>query len=129
MKFTYRALVGAFLFMTITGLATSTAEAGGEFRHVVCFKFKDDATAEKVAEIEREFKALKSKIDTIIDFEWGKSENVEPLNDGFTHCFVVTFKDKAGLEVYLPHEEHQAFVAMLKPHLDKVFVFDYTAKE
>lgn len=129
MKFAHRALVGAFLFMTITALATSKAEAGGEFRHVVCFKFKDDAAPAKVEEIEREFKALKSKIDTIVDFEWGRSENIEPLNDEFTHCFVVTFKDKAGLEVYLPHEDHQAFVTLLKPHLDKVFVFDYTAKE
>lgn len=128
MKFSHRALVGAFLFMTITGLATPTAEAGGEFRHVVCFKFKDDADPDKVAEIEREFKALKGKIDTIVDFEWGKSETVEPRNDGFSHCFVVTFKDKAGLDVYLPHEKHQAFVALLKPHLEKVFVFDYTAK-
>ena len=114
--------------MAITGLATTSAKADGEFRHVVCFKFKDDATPEKVIEIEREFKALKSKIETIVDFEWGRSENIEPRNDGFTHCFVVTFKDKAGLEVYLPHEKHQAFVALLKPHLDKVFVFDYTAK-
>jgi len=129
MKFAHRAFACAFLLMTITALATSTAEAGGEFRHVVCFKFKDDATPAKVAEIEREFKALKSKIDTIVDFEWGRSENIEPLNDGYTHCFVVTFKDKKGLEVYLPHEQHQAFVALLKPHLDKVFVFDYTAAE
>jgi len=129
MKITKHILAAAFLLIAISGLATPTAQAGGEFRHVVCFKFKDDATPEKVAEIEREFKALKDKIDTIVDFEWGRSENIEPLNDEFTHCFVVTFKDKAGLEVYLPHEKHTEFVALLKPHLDKVFVFDYTARD
>jgi len=74
------------------------------------------------------FGELRGKIDAIIDYEWGTTENIEPLNDGFTHTFVVTFKDKKGLEVYLPHEAHQAFVAILKPKLEKVFVFDYTPK-
>ena len=64
-----------------------------------------------------------------VDFEWGPSESVEGLNDGFTHCFLVTFADKEGLEVYIPHEDHQAFVALLKPSLEKVFVFDYTARK
>ena len=52
----------------------------------------------------------------------------EGLNDGFTHCFFVTFADKAGLDAYLPHAEHQAFVAKLKPVLDKACVVDYVAK-
>jgi hypothetical protein len=52
----------------------------------------------------------------------------EGLNDGFTHCFFVTFADKAGLETYLPHAAHQEFVSKLKPQLDKVCVLDYVAK-
>jgi len=118
------------LFLSVfaaTGL-TASADEKGPFRHVVCFKFKDDATEAEIAEIEDAFVALKDKIDVITDFEWGTTENIEPLNDDFTHCFLVTFKDKNGLEVYLPHPDHQAFVALLKPKLDKVFVFDYTAK-
>ncbi|MCB1243192.1 MAG: Dabb family protein [Verrucomicrobiales bacterium] len=122
-----------FAFMTLSTLAVSSlsADAGehtGHFRHVVCFKFKDGTAAEEVSAIEKAFGELRGKIDTIIDYEWGTSDNIEPLNDGFTHCFVVTFKDKKGLEAYLPHEAHQAFVAQLKPKLDKVFVFDYTAR-
>jgi hypothetical protein len=102
--------------------------ADAPFRHVVCFKFKDGTLAAEIAEIEKAFGALKDQIDTIVAYEWGTSENIEPLNDGFTHCFLVTFKDKKGLEAYLPHPAHEAFVALLKPKLDKVFVFDYTAK-
>lgn len=109
------------------GSADSSAEEA-VFRHVVCFKFKSGTSAEKISEIEEKFVALSDKIDTIEDFEWGTSESVEGLNKDFTHCFVVTFADKAGLEKYIPHEDHQAFVAVLKPHLDDVFVFDYTAK-
>jgi hypothetical protein len=41
---------------------------------------------------------------------------------------VVTFEEKEGLEAYLPHPDHEAFVAMVKPHLEKVFVIDYEVK-
>lgn len=119
------------LTLALAFTATLTARAGdtaGTFRHVVCFQFKSGTTDAEVAEIEKAFAALPEKIDTIIDFEWGTSENIEPLNDDFTHCFLVSFKDKKGLEVYLPHPDHQAFVSLLRPKLEKVFVFDYTAK-
>nr|MBR9810872.1 Dabb family protein [bacterium] len=43
-------------------------------------------------------------------------------------CFIVTFKNRAGLDVYLPHAEHQTFVKILKPILDDVFVFDFIGK-
>ena len=100
----------------------------GHFRHVVCFAFKEGTSRAKIEEIENAFGQLKNEIPSIIDYEWGLSESVEKMNDGFTHCFLVTFKDKAGLELYMPSEPHQAFIKLLKPHLEKAFVFDYTAK-
>jgi len=94
-------------------------------RHVVMFKFKDDATKEQVEGIELAFAELPSKIDSIVDYEWGKNNSPENINKGLTHCFLVTFKDEAGREKYLPHAAHQAFVAQLKPILDDVCVIDY----
>lgn len=122
-------LKALFITAMSASLTLATAIAGGEFRHVVFFKFKPDATTEQIKEVEKAFAELPSKIPTVVRYEWGKSESVEKLNDGFTHCFLVTFKDKAGLEAYLPHEAHKAFGAKLKPLLEKAFVFDYTAKE
>ena len=122
------------LFITVLSLATtqlpshSSAEQGGPFRHVVSFQFKEGTTEEKKTEVVTAFMALKSKIDTITAIEWGGTENIEPLNDGFTHTFLVSFKDKAGLEVYLPHPAHEEFKKLVKPLLEKVYVFDYTAK-
>jgi len=115
----------AALFM----LSAVISQAGGEFRHVVMFKFKDSATPEQVAAVEKAFGELPSKIDTITAYEWGTSESVEGKNDGLTHCFFVTFKDKAGLETYIPHPAHVAFKEILIPILDKALVFDYTAKD
>ena len=98
------------------------------YRHIVIFKFKDGAPADKVRGVIEAFKALPGKLPAIKAFEWGTNVSPEGLNDGFTHCFLVTFKDKAGLDVYLPHPEHSAFVAKLKPLLDKVCVVDFVAK-
>jgi hypothetical protein len=117
-----------FLFLMLSLFAMPSASSAGEgvFRHIVLFQFKEGTPDETVKKIETEFAALPSKINVITGFEWGPVDNVEPLNDGFTHGFVVTFKDKKGLETYLPHEAHQAFVALLKPHLEKVLVFDFS---
>lgn len=116
--------------ITMTALVSAaSAIAAGEFRHVVFFKFKDGTTPEQVQEIEKAFAELPKKINTIVSYEWGTSESVEKLNDGFTHCFLVTFKDKAGLEAYLPAEAHKEFGKKLKPLLEKAFVFDYTARD
>ena len=101
----------------------------GRLRHVVMFKFKDDAPAEEVRKIEDAFRALPSKVPEVVDFEWGTNNSPEGLADGFTHCFLVTFNDEKGREVYLPHPAHKEFVALLKPQLDKVLVIDYVAAE
>lgn len=119
------------LMMILAGMGLMMVAAVAKeapYRHVVLFKFKDDAPKEKVAEVEQAFAALKEKIDLIQDYEWGTNVSPEGLDDGFTHCFFVTFKNKADLEKYLPHPEHKKFVGMLKGVIDKVLVVDYVAK-
>ena len=98
-------------------------------RHVVNFKFKDDSSPEDVAKVVEAFRQLPSKISEIHDFEYGVNNSPENLNDGFTHCFLVTFKSEEDRAAYLPHPAHKAFVDVLKPHLDKVMVIDYWAAE
>jgi hypothetical protein len=101
--------------------------AQGKLRHVVVFKFKEGTAPEKVQEITDAFAALPEKIDSIIDFEWGENNSPEGHDQGFTHVFLVTFADEAGRDQYLPHPAHKAFVKLLLPHLEKVFVVDYFA--
>lgn len=100
----------------------------GHLRHVVFFKFKPETTAEKIKEIETAFALLPGKIPAIIDFEWGTDVGVENLSQGYTHCFLVTFKDAKGREEYLPHPEHVKFVDLAKPWFDGVHVIDYVAR-
>jgi len=104
---------------------TSADKPAGLLRHIVLFKFKDDVTKEQVQEVVDAFSALPKKIDTIVDFECGTDMSVEGKAAGFTHGFVVTFKDEAGRAVYLPHPAHQEFVKLVGPRVDKVLVFDF----
>lgn len=117
------------LITLVFALLMNTAAAEAPYRHVVLFKFKGDATPEQVKAVEEAFKALPTKINTIVDFEWGTNVSPEGKDDGFTHCFFVTFNDKAGLDVYLPHPAHKEFGATLRPILDKVCVVDYVARK
>lgn len=107
---------------------STISQAGGEFRHIVMFKFKPEASPAQIEAVEKAFGELPGKIDTITAFEWGRSESVEGKNDGFSHTFFLTFKDRAGLEAYIPHPAHLEFKAILAPILEKALVFDYTAK-
>jgi hypothetical protein len=103
----------------------SDAVSNRLLRHVVCFKFKAEATEEQIREVEDEFARLPSQIDSIVDFEWGTNNSPEDHAKGFTHCFIVTFRDEEGRTAYLPHEAHQAFVQIVGPIVEDVFVIDY----
>jgi len=107
----------------------ATQEKQGVLRHIVLFKFKEGTTPEQLKKIEEAFGELPRKIDTIKGFEWGTDNSPEMLAQGFTHCFVVTFADEKGRATYLPHAAHQEFVDLAKPHIDKVLVLDYFARD
>ena len=117
------------LFAAVTTLRAQQKEntSGKLLRHVVLFKFKDGSAAADIQKVEAAFRALPSKVKEIKAFEWGTNNSPENLNNGFTHCFFVSFASEKDREVYLPHPEHKAFVAVLQPHIDKVLVIDYWA--
>jgi hypothetical protein len=97
-------------------------------RHVVLFAFKDDASFEDVDAVVSGLKALPAAIPGITACEWGTNVSPEGLNDGFTHCFTLTFEEAEDRDAYLVHPAHQRFVKNLKNCLDKSLVLDYWAK-
>jgi len=131
MKKIYSILLGILLMAACTPNQNTEAmesEPQKVLRHVVLFKFIDTATPEEVKKVEDAFSALKGKISLIKDYEWGTNTSPENLNQGLTHCFFVTFHSDKDRDDYLVHPDHQAFVEVLKPHLDKVTVIDYWTK-
>ena len=116
----------SFLFLAmVESAAVKEPFSHRTLQHVVSFKFKDGASSVQIENVEKAFVALKGKIPEIVSLEWGTNNSPEGLNKGFTHCFIVTFKDEKDRSVYLPHPEHKAFVKILKPILDDVFVIDF----
>ena len=102
------------------------AKAGNQVvRHVVLFAYKSGTTPEQIKDIEKRFLDLKNKIGGILELEGGPDISTEKKAQGFTHCFIVTFKDVAARDAYLPHPAHQEFGKSLGPCLDKVLVIDF----
>ncbi len=133
---TYRNWLPLMLGLTI--VTVSLFAAGGAslstqneklLRHVVMVKFKETSSKEDVSKVVDAFRGLPSKISEITSFEYGTDNSPEGLANGFTHCFLITFKTEKDREAYLPHKAHKAFVEMAMPHIDKVLVVDYWASK
>ena len=125
-----RRITGSLVILSLIAaslLSQANAQEGKILRHVVLFKFKDGSSAADIKKVEDAFRALPSKIKEIKDFEWGTNNSPEHLEQGFTHCFFLSFASEKDRAVYLPHPAHKAFGEVLGPHLDKVLVIDYWA--
>jgi len=94
-------------------------------QHLVLFKFKDDVEWAKLRTILDEFAELPSRIPGITGFQWGTNNSPEPFAAGLTHGFIVTFENAAARDTYVTHAAHVAFVDLVKPTLDDVFVLDF----
>lgn len=98
-------------------------------RHVVMFGWKEGTDALYIAKVVTALNNLKHKIPTIKSFEWGTNNSPENLNNGLTHCFILTFSSESDRDAYLIHPDHKAFVSLLNPAPEKVTVFDYWANK
>ncbi len=121
-------LAGGF-YLTISSSPTAADNTDKVLRHVVLFQFKESSSKDDVKRVIDEFRGLPAKIPQIASFEYGTDNSPEGLADGFTHCFLLTFKSEKDREVYLPHDAHKAFGEKLRPHLEKVLVVDYWAEK
>jgi hypothetical protein len=115
----------AVLATTLSASADEKEPGQGELRHVVLVQFKKDVSKEQIQEVEKQFGEMRNKIDVIAGFEWGTNVSVENLAQGFTHCFIVTFKDAKARDHYLPHPVHEEFKKLALPRVEKVLVVDF----
>ncbi len=100
---------------------------GGErvLRHIVLFRWVPQVDAAELASIERQFRQLAREIPGVLGFVCGTDNSPEGLQQGFTHAYIVTFRDEAARDAYLPHPAHQAFVDRVKPRLAQALVVDF----
>ncbi len=98
-------------------------------KHVVLLKFKKETSPEKIKDILHGVGNLRNQIQGILDFSAGPYASPEGLHRGYTHGFVMTFRDAAARDMYLPDPAHRGVVEMLLPELEGgvsgVLAFDY----
>jgi hypothetical protein len=100
------------------------------YRHVVLFQFNDSTSEDTVKAIEDAFRAFCAELPFVQDFEWGRNSSPENLDEGFTHCFIVSFASAKDRDTYLPHPAHVTFCTQyLDEHLKKACVVDFEARD
>ena len=79
-----------------------------QIMHIVLFKWTDEATKAAIQAAAQALIDLKDKVPGILEISCGS--NFSDRSQGFTHALVVRFKDRATLEAYGPHPDHQLVV-------------------
>ncbi len=92
--------------------------------HIVLFQWTKEARPEAIESVVTELRKLKIKIPGIVDLSCGA--NFSDRSKGYTHGLVVRFKDRAALDAYGPHPEHQRVVQnFINPIRADVLALDY----
>lgn len=131
MKHTVVFLLCIALLPTVAILTSFMQDTRNQVRHVVVFKYKPNATEAQIQEVTTAFRALKANIPGIVSFETGINNSPENKNQGFTHVYLVTFKNTQARDAYLPHPEHKKFGELLGRLgvLEDAFVVDYVPEK
>jgi len=96
-------------------------------RHFGIFKFKEGVKEQQVQECFTALKGMVGKIEGLEDIEYGPYNSSEGMNQGFSHGFIMTFRDTASRDAYLPHPIHEEAKQVVLPKLEDVIVFDFIA--
>ena len=122
-------LIILFTLLTIfSSCSEEKKDMSPKLRHVVMFKYFDTSSDTDITHVSEAFANLDGTIPEVKAFEWGTNTSPENLNQGFTHCYTLTFASEEDRAIYDKHPAHKAFQDILKPHMEKVFVIDYWTK-
>lgn len=92
-------------------------------KHIVMWKFKDEATEADKLEMKRQLEALKGVVPTLVDIEVGL--NFSPCDPAKDMVLTTEFQTQDDLKAYASHPEHQKVVAFVKPFVAERAVVDY----
>jgi len=88
-------------------------------------RFKEGTSPEKVDRVFDEFLNISETIPGIENFVSGPNASPEGLNQGYTHAFVMTFRDSPARDAYLHHPEHERVKNIASEIFDSVLVVDF----
>ncbi len=91
--------------------------------HIVCWKYKADTTEEQRRDHIAKLRALADIIPNIESFDVGS--DILHLDRSFDTGLVAKYPDRAALDFYNEHPEHQKVVALGKEIAEKVVSVDF----
>ena len=92
--------------------------------HILLMRWTEEASQEAIDSAVAELRGLKGKIAGIVDLTCGA--NFSDRAQGYTHGLVMRFTDRAALEAYFPHPEHQRIVQnFINPIRADILILDY----
>lgn len=96
-------------------------------KHIVMWKLKESAEGhtkqENALELKKRLEDLKSKVPDLVELEVG----LQGFTDATASDIVLytTFRDKAGLDNYQKHPDHQKVIPFVRAVTDERRVVDY----
>ena len=100
-------------------------------RHIVLVQFRKEVDEHQIAALFGEIEALQPRVPGMLRVVSGRSLELEKLEKGFRHGFIVEFDGPAALEVYQNNEDHRRTGARLvnaaEGGLEGILVFDLSA--
>jgi len=94
--------------------------------HIVCWKYKAETTPETRVEHRAKLASLPDVIENIVSFNVG--EDILHLARSFDTGLAAVFPDRAALDFYTDHPEHQKVAAMGKEIAEKVVSVDFLSE-
>ena len=95
-----------------------------QIMHIVLFKWTEEATPEAIQAAVQALRDLKDRVPGILEISCGP--NFSDRGKGFTHGLVVRLMDRAALDAYGPHPDHQRVVHNhISPIRADVLAVDY----
>jgi len=91
--------------------------------HIVCWRYKPETSAEQRAEHIAKLKNLPNLIPNITSFNIGA--DILHLERSFDTGLVAVYPDRAALEAYTVHPEHQEVANLGKRIAEKVVSVDF----
>jgi len=97
--------------------------------HAVLLRIRREVPKQEVERIFAELAAMQDKVPGMLSFAGGPYSSGEGLNKGFTHGFVMSFRDAAARDGYLAHPAHEAVkghvLEVLEGGIDGAVAFDF----
>lgn len=94
-------------------------------RHILLLQPRADATADDIDACRVALSGLVGPVPGLVNCHWGQNIAPEERRGGFSHGFTMDFVDRASLDAYQPHPQHQIAAAKVRATFERIVVFDF----